>query len=160
MNLKTVKIEVPKDTNIILGQSHFIKTVEDIYEAIVSTNPNIKFGLAFAESSGDCYVRHEGNDEHLRKIAAENIFKIGAGHTFMIVLQNGYPINILNAIKNVPEVCRIYAATANPLKVIVAEDDEGCGIVGVIDGYKPKKIEEEKDITWRKEILRKLKYKF
>lgn len=159
MEIKTFKIEVPKDCNIILGQSHFIKTVEDIYEALVNSVPNIKFGLAFCESSGPCLVRHEGTDEELRKFAREKALEIGAGHIFLIVMKECYPINVLNAIKNVPEVCRIYCATANPVEVIIAETDQGRGILGVIDGYESKGIETEKEIEERKLFLRKIGYK-
>ncbi len=160
MELRVVKIEgIPEGANIILGQSHFIKTVEDIYEAVVTSLPRVRFGLAFVESSGACLVRVEGNDEELQKIAGENALNIGAGHTFLLVIQDAYPINILNAIKNVPEVCRIFCATANPVEVIVAETQQGRGILGVIDGAKPKGIEDEEGVRWRKEILRKLGYK-
>ena len=159
LEIKTVKIETPKDANAILGTAHFIKTVEDIYEAMVSSVPNVKFGLAFCESSGDCLIRVEGTDEELKRAAAENMLKLGCGHSFLIFMRDAYPINVLNAIKSIPEVCTIYAATANPLKVIVAEDEQGRGILGVIDGFKPKGVEDEKGIEWRKSILRKLGYK-
>ena len=160
MELKVVKIEgVPEGANIILGQTHFIKSVEDIYEAIVSVNPSIKFGLAFCEASGECLIRLEGNDENLKQLAAKNASNIGAGHSFIIVMKEGFPINILNAVKNVPEVCRIYCATANPVEVIVAETSQGRGVMGVIDGSSPKGIEDEKGIKWRKELLRKIGYK-
>ena len=159
LEIKTVKIETPKDVNAILGTAHFIKTVEDIYEAMVSSVPNVKFGLAFCESSGDCLIRVEGTDEELKMAAAENMLKLGCGHSFLIFMRDAYPINVLNAIKSIPEVCTIYAATANPLKVIVAEDEQGRGILGVIDGFKPKGVEDEKGIEWRKSILRKLGYK-
>jgi len=161
IKIKVVEIRAPKDVNLILGQSHFIKTVEDISEALLSSVPNIKFGLGFVESSGECLVRHEGNDEELRKMAKEKAFEIGAGHCFLILIKNAYPINVLNAIKNVQEVCQIYCATANPVKVILAEAEDGSrGILGVIDGEKTKGIEDEKGIEWRKNILRKLGYKF
>lgn len=159
LELKLVKIKKPDELNIILGQSHFIKTVEDLYECLVNNVPGIKFGLAFAESSGACKVRAEGNDSELKKIASDNVLEIGAGHSFMIVLKNAYPINVLNAIKNIPEVCNIYCATANPVEVIVAESDSGRGILGVIDGARPKGIESEQDLAWRKELLRKIGYK-
>jgi len=159
MEIKTVRINKPEDVNVILGQAHFIKTVEDIYEAIIGISPAIKFGLAFCESSGACLVRTEGNDEELKKIAADNALAIGAGHSFLIVLRNGFPINILNAVKNIPEVCNIYAATANPLEVVIAETETGRGILGVIDGLKPKGIEGQDGIKWRKEFLRKIGYK-
>ena len=154
-----VKIETPKECNAILGMAHFIKTVEDIYEAMVNSVPNIKFGLAFCESSGECLIRVEGTDEELKKAAAENMLKLGCGHSFIVFLRGAYPINVLNALKNVPEVCTIYAATANPLEVIIAETEQGRGILGVIDGLKPKGIEDEKGVKWRREILRKFGYK-
>ncbi|HAJ57271.1 MAG TPA: hypothetical protein DCL35_05820 [Candidatus Omnitrophica bacterium] len=154
-----VKITKPEDTNIIIGQTHFIKTVEDVYEALVSSVPGIKFGLAFCESSGACKVRLEGTDEGLKKMAAENAMAVGAGHVFFVLLEGTYPINVLNAIKNVPEVCSIYCATANPLEVIVIETGQGRGIIGVVDGSKPKGIEDQDDIAWRKDLLRKIGYK-
>ena len=147
MEFKTVKIEPPQDCNIILGQSHFIKTAEDLYEALVNSVPNIKFGLGFCESSGPCLVRHEGNDDELRRLAAEKAFEIGCGHSFIIYLKNAYPLNVLDKIKKVPEVCAIYAASANPLEIIVAETEQGRGIIGVVDGYKSKGIETDKDIS-------------
>jgi len=159
MEFKTVKISKPDDANLVLGQSHFIKTVEDLYEVLVGSMPNIKFGIAFCESSGACLVRSEGNDPDLKKLAEDNALSIGAGHTFIIFLKNSYPINVLNAIKNIPEVCRIYCATANPVEIIVAESEQGRGIMGVIDGAKPKGIEKEDDIKWRKGLLRKIGYK-
>ena len=160
MELKIVNIERPDDTNVIIGQTHFIKTVEDIYEACVNTNPNMKFGIGFCEASGDCLVRFDGNDEELKQIASKNAFAIGAGHSFFLIIRNGFPINVLNTIQNVPEVCHIYAATANPLQVIIAETELGRGIMGVIDGSAPKGIEDEKGINWRKSFLRKIGYKF
>lgn len=159
MELKIVKIEPPDGINMIIGQSHFIKTVEDIYEALVNSVPNIKFGLAFCESSGKCLIRHDGNDDELRKLASETAFKISSGHTFIIFMRNAYPINVLNRIKEVPEVCSVYCATANPVEVIVAETDQGRGILGVIDGLKSKGIEGDDDIKWRKDLLRKIGYK-
>lgn len=159
MELKTVKIKKPDDVNIILGQSHFIKTVEDLYETLIGSMPNIKFGLAFCESSGACLVRSEGNDPELKKLAEENAFNIGAGHSFIILLKNAFPINILNSIKQIQEVCNIYCATANPVDVIFAETNQGRGILGVIDGLKPKDIEKEDGINWRKDFLRKIGYK-
>lgn len=159
MELGIVKITKPQDTNIIIGQSHFIKTVEDIYEVIVSTVPNVKFGLAFCESSGKCLVRVEGNDEELKRIAADNAFNIGCGHSFIIILKEAYPINILNQIKNIPEVCRIFCATANPVEIIVATTSQGKGVLGVIDGFAPKGIEGNEDVAWRKDFLRKIGYK-
>ncbi len=159
VNFLTVKITPPTDTNIVLGQAHFIKTAEDLYEALVNAAANIKFGLAFCESSGPCLVRHEGNDPELRRIAAEKTFELACGHSFLILLKNAYPINILDKIKAVPEVCNIYAATANPLEVVVAESEQGRGIIGVIDGYKSKGIENDQNIKERKEFLRKIGYK-
>jgi len=156
---EVVKVEVPKDCNVILGTAHFIKTVEDLYEALVNSVPNIRFGIGFCESSGPCLVRHEGNDEELRRLAAEKAFELACGHSFIIFIKNAYPINVLGKIKEVPEVCTIYAATANPLQVIVAETEQGRGIVGVIDGLKSKGIEKEEDIKARKEFLRKIGYK-
>jgi adenosine/AMP kinase len=159
MELKTVQIEKPEDMNFVLGQSHFIKTVEDIYEVIVSTNSNMKFGLAFCEASGPSLVRWVGNSESLVKLATKNAMNLACGHSFILFMENGFPINVLNAIKNVPEVCLIYCATANPVEVIVAETHQGRGILGVIDGASPKGIETETDIRTRKEFLRKIGYK-
>ncbi len=159
LNLKTVKIEVPEDCNVILGTAHFIKTVEDLYEALVNAVPLIKFGLGFCESSGPCLVRHEGNDEDLRKMAAKKAYELACGHSFIIFLKNAYPLNVLGKIKNVPEVCTIYAATANPLQVIIAETGQGRGLMGVIDGSKSEGIEDKRDIKKRKEFLRKIGYK-
>ena len=159
MEIQLVKIETPKGCNAILGMAHFIKTVEDIYEAMVNSVPNIKFGLAFCESSGECLIRVEGTDEELKKAAAENALKLSCGHAFIILMRGAYPINVLNEVKRVPEVCTVYAATANPLEVIVAETEQGRGILGVIDGYKQKGIEGPKDIEWRKNFLRKIGYK-
>jgi adenosine/AMP kinase len=160
IELKSVKIKKPEDVNLILGQSHFIKTVEDLYEALVSSASGIKFGLGFVESSGACKVRCEGNDPELKSCASETALEIGAGHSFIIFIKNAFPINVLNAIKNIPEVCSIYCATANPVEVIVVESESGArGILGVIDGQKPKGIETDSDIAWRKEFLRKIGYK-
>lgn len=160
LELKLLKIKKPDEANLILGQSHFIKTVEDLYEVLMNNVPGIKFGLAFVESSGACKVRCEGNDEDLKKMASENALEIGAGHSFVVLIKNAYPINVLNAIKNIPEVCNIYCATANSVQVVVAEAQDGSrGILGVIDGLRPKGIESEKDIAWRKEFLRKIGYK-
>jgi adenosine/AMP kinase len=155
----TVKIKKTDDINVIIGQSHFIKTVEDLYEALVGAVPQIKFGLAFVESSGDCKVRSEGTDPALKALAAENALAIGAGHSFIIMLKESYPVNVLNAVKAVPEVCSIYCASANPIEVIVAQSDAGRGILGVIDGAKPKGIENAEDIAWRKGFLRTIGYK-
>lgn len=157
--IDVVKIDKPEDSNIIIGQTHFIKTVEDIYEALVTCVPNIKFGVAFCEASGACRVRAEGTDEALKKLAVENALKVSCGHSFFVLLQGAYPINVLNAIKAVPEVCSIFCATANPLEVIVIETQTGRGILGVVDGAKPKGVEEASDIIWRKELLRKFGYK-
>jgi len=159
LKTEVVKVETPKDANLILGVSHFIKTVEDLYEVMVSSVPGVKFGVGFCESSGPCLIRVAGNDEELKQAAAENAFRIGAGHSFIIFLRAAYPINVLNAVKAVPEVCRILCATANPVEVIVAETDQGRGILGVIDGYKPKGTETEKDVVARKELLRRIGYK-
>jgi adenosine/AMP kinase len=161
MKLELIKLDFPKDCQIILGQSHFIKTVEDLHEAMVNSVPGIKFGLAFCESSGPCLVRHSGTDEELEKIAAEQALKLGCGHCFLIVMRGAYPINVLNRIKEVPEVCTIYCATANPIKVLIIEDEEGNrGIAGIIDGSRSKGIENEENIKERKEFLRKIGYKF
>ena len=159
MDFKTVKVEAPKDCNLILGQAHFIKTAEDLYEALVNSAPTIKFGLGFCESSGPCLVRHEGNDEELRRLAAEKAFEIGCGHSFLIFLKNAYPLNVLDKIRKVPEVCCVYAATANPLEVLVAETEQGRGIIGVVDGYKSKGIEDQADVAERRVFLRKIGYK-
>jgi len=154
------KIEAPEDCNLILGQSHFIKTVEDLYEAIVNTVPGAKFGLAFSEASGPCLVRKTGNDEELIKLAGGKMFEIGCGHSFLIFLKNAYPINVLQRIMSIPEVVNIYCATANPVQVIIASTEQGNGIMGVIDGSKPKGIESSEDEEERKEFLRKFGYKF
>jgi len=159
LEFKTVKIEVPEHCNVILGMAHFIKTVEDLYEALVNAVPNIKFGIGFCESSGPCLIRREGNDEELRQLAAKKSYEIACGHSFVIFLKNAYPINVLDKIKNVPEVCTIFAATANSLEVIIAETAQGRGIVGVIDGLRSKGMETEEDIKARKEFLRKIGYK-
>ncbi|RLE80888.1 MAG: hypothetical protein DRJ36_01820 [Thermoprotei archaeon] len=160
MGIVEVRVEVPKDANTIIGTSHFIKTVEDLYEAMVNSVPGIKFGIAFCESSGPCLVRREGNDPELVEAASKNAMNIGAGHSFIIFIRNAYPINVMHAIKRVPEVCTVYCATANPVKVIVYEDEEGNrGLLGVIDGLRTKGIETEKDVEERKEFLRKIGYK-
>jgi len=159
VKIDVVKIDIPEGTNVIIGQLHFIKTVEDLYETLSSSSPHIKFGIAFNEASGKRLIRYDGNDEDLIKLAIEQAKKIGAGHVFVIYLKNGYPINVLNRIKNVDEVVRIFAATANPLQVLVAETDQGRGIIGVIDGYTPLGVESESDIKERKEFLRKIGYK-
>jgi adenosine/AMP kinase len=159
LELKAIKIKKPEEVNLILGQSHFIKTVEDLYEVLVNNVPGIKFGLAFVESSGACKIRCEGNDVELKQIASENALSIGAGHSFIVFMKNAYPINVLNAIKNIPEVCNIYCASANPVEVIVVQTEMGSGILGVVDGSKPKGIESEEDLAWRHEFLRKIGYK-
>ncbi|MBV7331596.1 adenosine-specific kinase [Chloroflexi bacterium TSY] len=160
MELTTVRITKPDEQNFILGQSHFIKTVEDIHEALVTTVPGIKFGLAFCEASGECLVRWSGTDEALIELAQKNAEAIGAGPCFILFLGSGFfPVNVLNAIKSIPEVCRIFYATANPTEVIVAESDQGRGILGVIDGFSPQGIEADEDIAWRKNFLRQIGYK-
>jgi len=160
MDLKLIKINKPEPINFILGQSHFIKTVEDIHETLVSSVPGIKFGLAFCEASGKCLVRWSGTDEAMIALAKENALALGAGHSFILFLGEGYfPINVLNAIKQVPEVCRIYCATANPTEVILAETELGRGILGVVDGNSPVGVEDEEDIAWRKGFLRMIGYK-
>ena len=159
MELKIIKIENPDSMNLILGQSHFIKTVEDIYEAIVSTVPMAKFGLAFCEASDVCLVRHTGTDKEMLDLARKNAYALSAGHSFIIFLKDMFPVNVLNAIKNVPEVCRIICATANPVEVIIAETDQGRGILGVVDGFSSKGIETENEIKARKKLLRQIGYK-
>lgn len=159
MEIKSVKLVIPEGANIIVGQTHFIKTVEDLYEIMVSSLPKCRFGIAFCEASGACLIRVEGNDEELKKVAIQNAQAVAAGHTFYLLLREAYPINVLNAIKNCPEVCSIFCASANPVEVIVAEAEQGRGILGVIDGSPPKGIEEEIDIRWRKDLLRKIGYK-
>ena len=160
MNIINVVVEKPEDINFILGQSHFIKTVEDIHEALVSAVPGIKFGLAFCEASGMCLVRWSGTDADMIELAKKNALAVGAGHSFFVFLGQGFfPINVLNAIKNVPEVCGIFCATANATEVVVADNGAGRGILGIIEGEKPKGIETAKDIAWRKDFLRKIGYK-
>ena len=159
LDLEAVKMETPEGCNLILGQSHFIKTVEDLYEAMATSTPTVKFGLAFCEASGDRLVRVEGNDEGLKEAAAGNALRLGCGHSFVILMRDAFPINVLNQIKVVPEVCTIYAATANPLEVVVAETEQGRGIIGVIDGQPPLGVEDEEATRWRKDILRKFGYK-
>ncbi len=159
METKVIRIDVPEGVNIVLGQSHFIKTVEDLHEAIVCTVPQAKFGIAFNESSGPCLVRVSGNEQELTTLAGKAALELGAGHSFIVFLKDAYPINVLDKIKAVPEVCSIYAATANPIQVVVAETDQGRGILGVIDGLKPKDIEGPKDVEDRKSFLRKIGYK-
>jgi hypothetical protein len=159
LEIKSVQMEVSADANIIVGQAHFIKTVEDLYEAVTNTVPQAKFGLAFNESSGACLTRLEGNDTTLRDTALRNAQALACGHTFVLLLQNAYPINLLNAIRNVPEVCSIFCATANPVEIIVAESEQGRGVLGVIDGSSPKGVEGQSDIAWRHDFLRKIGYK-
>lgn len=159
METSIVKIEKPSEANIIIGQSHFIKTAEDIYETLVNSVPGIKFGVAFCESSGPCLVRSEGTDEGLKKLAEKNALNISSGHSFIVIMQGAYPINVLNAVKEVPEVCSIYCATANNVEVVIAETEQGRGILGVIDGLRTKGVEMAKDIRTRKDFLRKIGYK-
>lgn len=159
MNLTTVKLKFPPDCNIILGQTHFIKSIEDLFEIFIGAVPGIKFGIAFNEASGPCLVRREGNDEELATISVENLQNIGAGHAFLAVLRNAYPINVLNAIKMCQEVCSIFCATANPVEVIIAQSEQGNGILGVIDGFSPKGVETPDEVDHRKELLRKFNYK-
>jgi adenosine/AMP kinase len=160
MNLSSVKIEKPEEINFILGQSHFIKTIEDVHEALVNAVPGIKFGAAFCEASGKCLIRWSGTDETMINLANKNAQAIGAGHSFIIFLGNGfYPVNVLNAIKTVPEVCRIFCATANPVEVLIVETEQGRGILGVVDGSSPLGIEGDEDIAWRKGFLRVIGYK-
>ena len=159
MDLKSIPVHIPDGTNIILGQTHFIKTAEDLYEILVGSSPHIKFGVAFTEASGPCLIRYEGNDPDLAKAAVGILQNIGAGHVFAILLRDAFPINVLNAVKMCPEVCRIYCATANPLEVVVAESAQGRGIMGVIDGSSPKGVEQDADKAARKSLLRKFGYK-
>jgi adenosine/AMP kinase len=159
MELKVVKMGVVEGCNVILGMAHFIKTVEDLYEALVNSVPNIKFGLAFCESSGPCLVRSEGTDEELKKIAEKNALALSCGHCFIIYLRNAYPINVLGRIREVPEVCTVYAATANPLEIIVVETEQGRGVLGVVDGFKSVRLETEKEVEERKTFLRSINYK-
>ncbi len=159
LNTRIVNVKVPDACNAILGQSHFIKTVEDVYEALVNAVPSIQFGLAFCESSGPCLVRVEGNDSDLKQLASKTAFELSAGHSFIIFMRNAYPINVLDKVKSVPEVCNIYLATANPFQVVLAETEQGRGILGVIDGYASKGVENEKDVQERKGFLRKIGYK-
>src|SRR5438105_12887678 len=159
MELKIVPLEIPEGGNLILGQSHFIKTVDDIYEAIVNTVPQMKFGIAFNEASGPCLTRVDGNDESLKTLAAKNAIAIAAGHVFVIVMRDGYPINVLSRIKEVPEVCSIFCATANPVEVVIAQSEQGRGVLGVIDGVPPKGVETAEDAQHRREFLRNIGYK-
>jgi uncharacterized protein len=154
-----IRLTVPDDCNIIVGQSHFIKTIEDLYELIVTSCPHCRFGIAFCEASGPCLIRVEGNDPELKKLAAENSISMGAGHTFVLLLKDAFPINVLNAVKACSEVCQVFCATANPLEVVIAETDQGRGVIGVIDGFSPKGVETEADAKARKDFLRKIGYK-
>jgi len=159
MELRTVKIDIPQGLNVIIGQSHFVKTIEDLYEILVSSSPSLKFGVAFSEASTECLVRHEGNDPELEKLAADTAFSLACGHVFIIFLKDGFPINVLNGVKACQEVCRIFCATANPLQLIVAASEQGNGVLGVIDGSKPVGIETDENKKHRKEVLRKFRYK-
>lgn len=159
LELKAIPLEIPEEANIILGQTHFIKSVEDIYEAVVNTVPQAKFGLAFNEASGPCLTRADGNDDELRAVAIRNAQLLAAGHVFVLMLRNAYPVNLLNALRNVPEVCSIFCATANPLQVVVAQTENGCGVIGVIDGASPEGIESPQDVATRKQLLRTIGYK-
>jgi hypothetical protein len=159
MEIKLERIAIPEGCNVIFGQSHFIKTVEDLYEIIVASVPGAKFGIGFCEASGHCLVRGEGNDEALKQAAVQGAFNIGAGHTFLIFIKDAFPINILNAVKMCQEVCSLFCATANPVEVVLAQSEQGRGVLGVIDGSSPKGIEKEDGVAWRKDLLRKFKYK-
>lgn len=159
MDLKAIPLEIPQDGNVIVGHSHFIKTVEDLYEAIVNTVPQMKFGIAFNEASGPCLTRVDGNDEDLKAMATRNATAVAAGHLFVVTMRDGYPINVLNRIRDTPEVCRIFCATANPVQMIVTETEQGRAVLGVVDGFKPKGVEGEADKQWRRDFLRKIGYK-
>ncbi|HNV04132.1 MAG TPA: adenosine-specific kinase [Vicinamibacterales bacterium] len=159
MDLQLVPVAMPENANVVIGQSHFIKTVEDLYEIMATTVPGAAFGLAFNEASGACLVRSDGNDEELRAAAVDAALALGAGHTFVLYMRGAYPINVLNRIKDCQEVCRVFCATANPLQAVVAESDQGRGIVGVIDGSSPKGVEAEADREWRAGFLRRIGYK-
>lgn len=159
MELRTIDIEIPEGCNVIVGQTHFIKSIEDLYETLVESGTAIKFGIAFSEASGKRLVRSDGNDAELITHAEKEALKIGCGHSFIIFLRSGFPVNILNRIKNLSEVCTVYAATANPLQIIIAETEKGRGVLGVIDGQPPIEIEKEEDKQWRREFLRKIGYK-
>ena len=159
MEINKIKIEPTKDIQIIVAQSHFIKTVEDVYECLMNCVPNIKFGLAFCEASGQCLVRYDGNDEELKKESSQYAYSLSAGHSLIILIKNAFPINVLSMLRSVPEIVNIYCATANPIEIIYIETDQGRGIIGIVDGYKPKGIEDEKNITERKNFLREIGYK-
>ena len=159
MELTLERIEIPEGCNVIFGQSHFIKTVEDLYEIVIGAVPGAKFGIGFCEASGHCLVRGEGNEDGLKEAAMQSAFQVGAGHTFVIFIKDAFPINILNAVKMCQEVCHIFCATANPLQVVLAQSEQGRGVMGVIDGSSPKGVEKEDGVAWRKDLLRKFKYK-
>ena len=159
MKIVTVPIQKPSDVNVVLGQAHFVKTVDDVYEALAGSSPHLRFGTAFCESSGPCLVRRAGNDDDLVGLAVRNALAVGAGHSFVVLLREGFPVNVLNALKLVPEVCRIYCATANPVEVIVAETDQGRAILGVVDGSPPTGVETDDDVSERKALLRRLGYR-
>jgi len=159
MEIRSVRVEIPEGCNIIIGQTHFIKTIEDLYEIIVTTVPQARFGVAFTEASGSCLIRKEGNDESLIEATTKTLRDIGAGHVFCIILKDAFPVNILNQVKNCPEVCRVFCATANPLEVIVASTEQGSGVIGVIDGFSPKGVETIEDRDRRRDFLRKIGYK-
>jgi adenosine/AMP kinase len=159
MQITSVRLEIPDGANVIVGTSHFIKTVEDLYEALVNTVPQMKFGIAFNEASGACLTRVDGNDEELKAAATRNATAVAAGHTFYILMRDGYPINVLGRIKDVPEVCNIHCATANPVEIVIAESEQGRGILGVIDGGSPQGVEDDAGRTWRHDLLRKIGYK-
>jgi len=159
MEFLTVKIEKPEDANVILGQAHFIKTIDDVYEALAGSSPHLRFGIAFCEASGPCLVRRAGNDEDLIALAVENATTIGAGHSFIVFLREGFPVNVLNQLKQVSEVCHIFCATANPVEVIVAQTESGRGIAGVVDGASPLGVETEEDVAARHDLLRRIGYK-
>jgi len=159
MEFRVYKLPMPEKTNVIVGQTHFIKTAEDLYEVLIEAVPGIRFGLAFCEASGPCLVRSEGNDPELKKLATQTAFDIGAGHTFVIYIRNAYPINVLKAVQNCAEVCGIFCATANPVQVIIAETEQGRGIMGMVDGFIPKRVETEEEVKERKQFLRRMGYK-
>jgi len=159
VELKVIRLDIPEGCNIILGQTHFIKTAEDLYEVLATTVPQAKFGIAFAEASGPCLIRTEGNDIELINICIKNLQELGSGHVFCVLLKDAFPINVLNQVKNCPEVCRVFCATANPVEVVVTETSQGKGVLGVIDGFSPKEVEKAEDKAQRKEFLRKIGYK-
>ncbi|MDI9437094.1 MAG: adenosine-specific kinase [Euryarchaeota archaeon] len=159
LEMEVVKLEAPEECNLILGQSHFIKTVEDLYEAIVNTVPQALFGLSFGEASGDCLIRTAGNDDELEKLAGKKMLELACGHSFLIFLKNAFPINLTQRLKSVPEVVNLFCATANPVQVLIVETNQGRGVIGVIDGFKPEKIENKEDIAWRKKFIRDIGYK-